>query len=108
MKTSLKCNCGQRILRRDVMHQNTYAKQLGPCYVYIKYRCSRCKKLGEHFVKQEEWDDRLLQELGTDINESERGRFTKLGEITLDEMRDFHKALDSLNQIPNLLEKESE
>jgi len=90
------------------MHQNTYAKQLGPCYVYIKYRCSRCKKLGEHFVKQEEWDERMLQELGADVTESERSQFAKLGAITLDEMRDFHKALDSLNQIPNLLEKESE
>jgi hypothetical protein len=50
----------------------------------------------------------MLQELGADVTESERSQFAKLGAITLDEMRDFHKALDSLNQIPNLLEKESE
>jgi len=91
MKTSLKCHCGQRILRRDVMQQGYYVKQLGPSYVYIKYRCSRCKKLGEHFVKQ-----------------TERSQFAKLGSITLDEMREFHNALDNLSEIPNLLEKESE
>ncbi len=108
MKTSLKCHCGQRILRRDVMQQGYYVKQLGPSYVYIKYRCSRCKKLGEHFVKQEEWQDGLLQESGTDISDQERNRFTQLGNITLDEMREFHNALDGLEGIPNLLEKESE
>ncbi len=105
MKTSLKCNCGQRILRRDVMYQNRYEKHMGPRYVYIKYRCSRCKKLGEHFVKQDEWEEGLLQECGADFNETERSRFVGLGAITLDEMKDFHKALDSLNEIPNLLEK---
>jgi len=108
MKTSLKCHCGQRILRRDVMQQGYYVKQLGPSYVYIKYRCSRCKKLGEHFVKQEEWQDGLLQESGSDISETERSQFAKLGSITLDEMREFHNALDNLSEIPNLLEKESE
>lgn len=108
MKTSLKCHCGQRILRRDVMHRGYWVKQLGPSYVYIKYRCSRCKKLGEHFVKQEEWEEGLLQENSNDISESERSRFSKMGTITLDEMRDFHHALDNLDVIPNLLEKEAE
>jgi DNA-directed RNA polymerase subunit RPC12/RpoP len=108
MKTSLKCHCGQRILKRDVMQQGYYVKQLGPSYVYIKYRCSRCKKLGEHFVKQDEWEDALLQDIGNDVSENERGRFSKLGTITVDEMREFHRQLDSLNTIPNLLEKETE
>ena len=108
MKTSLKCQCGQRILRRDVMQQGYYVKQLGPGYVYIKYRCSRCKKLGEHFVKQEEWEDSLLQENTNEVTDTERNRFGQLGTITLDEMRSFHHALESLNALPDLLEKESE
>ena len=86
MKTSLKCHCGQRILRRDVMQQGYYVKQFGPSFVYIKYRCSRCKKLGEHFVKQEEWEDSLLQENTTEVTEVDRGRFGQLGTITLDEI----------------------
>src|SRR5579871_1868097 len=106
METCLKCPCGQRILRRDVMQQGYYVKQLGPSYVYIKYRCSRCKKLGEHFVKQEEWKDDLLHESNTEISEQERSRLSKLGAITLDEMRQFHCSLENLTTIPNLLEKE--
>lgn len=108
MKTSLKCHCGQRILRRDVMQQGIYMRQRGPSYVYIKYRCSRCKKLGEHFVKQEEWEDNLLHDSMNEVTGNERGRFAKLGSITLDEIRRFHHALEGLDKIPNLLPEESE
>ena len=108
MKTSLKCHCGQRILRRDVMQQGYYVKQLGPSYVYIKFRCSRCKKLGEHFVKQEEWEESLLQDIQTEVQDGERGRFRELGSITLDEMRSFHHALEGLKSIPDPLTEEAE
>jgi hypothetical protein len=108
MKTSLKCHCGQRILKRDVMQQGYYVKQLGPSYVYIKYRCSRCKKLGEHFVKQEEWEDGLLHEQTAETTEQERLRLGQLGVITLDEMRAFHRELETITCIPDMLEKESE
>ena len=107
MKTSLKCHCGQRIVRRDVMQQGYYVRQFGPSYVYVKYRCSRCKKLGEHYVKQEEWQDSLLQEATTEIAPDERGRFTELGAITLNEMRHFHYALEQLETLPDLSKEES-
>lgn len=108
MKTSLKCPCGQRIVRRDVMQQGYYVRQFGPSYVYIKYRCSRCKKLGEHFVKQEEWEDNLLHEVTSEVSEDERTRFSSLGEITLDEMRNFHHALEGLAAIPNVTNEDSD
>ena len=108
MKTSLKCHCGQRVLRRDVMQQGYYMRQYGPSYVYIKYRCSRCKKLGEHFVKQEEWEDSVLIDQPTEMTSSERTRITDMGSITLDEMRDFHRALDQLSILPDFSEKSKE
>jgi len=49
-KTQLKCRCGQRVTSRDVMRQGHYSRQFGPNYVYIKYRCAHCKKLGETFM----------------------------------------------------------
>jgi DNA-directed RNA polymerase subunit RPC12/RpoP len=102
MKTSLKCHCGQRIVRRDVMQQGLYMRQFGPSYIYIKYRCSRCKKLGEHFVKQEEWEEGLLHDITTEVSEQERSRFNELGKITLEEMRSFHRSLENLDKIPDL------
>ena len=101
MKTCLKCHCGQRIIRRDVMQQGYYVRQVGPSFVYIKFRCSRCKKLGEHYVKQDEWEDALLQENNTELTNDERGRFQSLGPITLNEMKDFHFTLESLQALPD-------
>lgn len=108
MKTSLKCHCGQRIVRRDVMQQGYYVRQFGPNYVYIKYRCSRCKKLGEHFVKQEEWEDSLLYEITSEVGDNERSQFSTMGPITLEEMRSFHRTLENLDAIPNPLGDKSE
>jgi hypothetical protein len=108
MKTSLKCHCGQRVLRRDVMQQGYYMRQYGPSYVYIKYRCSRCKKLGEHFVKQEEWEDSVLIDQPSELTSGEASRIASLGSITLDEMRDFHCALDQLDKLPDFSEKSTE
>ncbi|HLV80992.1 MAG TPA: hypothetical protein VKT32_11960 [Chthonomonadaceae bacterium] len=90
------------------MRQATYIKQCGPSYVYIKYRCSRCKKLGEHFVKQEEWEESLLQEATCEVTDKERTHFDTLGSITLDEMRQFHYELEQLNTLPSLRSDESE
>lgn len=106
MKTGMRCHCGQRILKRDVMRQGYYMRQFGPSYVYIKYRCSHCKKLGEHFIKQEEWQDGLLSEITNDATDPERTQFQKLGAITLDEMREFHHALENLLTVPDLLKEE--
>lgn len=108
MKTSLNCHCGQRIVRRDVMQQGYYVRQFGPSYVYIKYRCSRCKKLGEHFIKQEDWEDGLLHEITSEVSDPERSRFSQLGRISLDEMRSFHRELENLSALPNNLKEEAE
>src|SRR5437667_5740125 len=100
MKTSIKCNCGQRAFSRDVMQQGYYMRQFGPSYVYIKFRCSRCKKLGEHFVKQEDWEEGLLKDVSTELSPTEKARFESLGTITVDEMIDFHYKLEGLDKLP--------
>jgi DNA-directed RNA polymerase subunit RPC12/RpoP len=106
MRATIKCNCGQRIFARDVMQQGYYVRQFGPSYVYIRFRCSRCKKLGEHFIKQEEWEEGILKDDASDLTVSEKRRFEKLGKITFEEMHDFHKELEQLDQIPKFVEIE--
>lgn len=106
MKTTIKCNCGQRIFSRDVMQQGYYVRHFGPSYVYIKFRCSRCKKLGEHFIKQEDWAEGILNDSANEVSQGERGRFEKMGKITIDEMIDFHYALDKLEALPAEMDTE--
>lgn len=88
------------------MKQGFYPRQYGPSYVYIKYRCSRCKKLGEHFVKQEEWEDGLLKDNLTELTPEEKSRFDALGQITYTELAEVHRQLDGLEKLPDRLLEE--
>lgn len=65
---SIKCPCGQRITGRDVVRKGLFKRAFGPRYVYIRFLCTNCRKLGEYFVKQKEWQDSLLSDSppGTD------------------------------------------
>jgi DNA-directed RNA polymerase subunit RPC12/RpoP len=70
VKPMIKCNCGQRIITKDVMQTGYYLRLFGPSFVYVKYRCSRCKKLGEQFVKQQDWEDGILNDLRPETTQS--------------------------------------
>ena len=104
VKPMVKCNCGQRIVSRDVMQTGYYLRLFGPSFVYVKFRCSRCKKLGEQFVKQEDWDDGILKDIPSEVVESEKEVFGSLGPITLSEQIDFHFNLDGDDLLARLTE----
>lgn len=104
VKTAIKCNCGQRILAKDVMQTGYYLRLIGPSFVYVKYRCSRCKKLGEQFVRQEEWEDRILQDVPDELAGSEKARFDKMGKIDIHECIDAHFELEKTGSLRELLE----
>lgn len=94
-KPSIKCNCGQRIVAKDVMQTGYYLRLFGPSFVYVKFRCSRCKKLGEQFVRQEEWEDSILKDVYVETELNEKQAFRDMGPITVDEQIDFHFRLES-------------
>jgi len=101
-RTAIKCNCGQRIGQRDVMQTGYYPRMFGPSFVYVRFRCSRCKKLGEQFVKQEEWENGILRDATTETSGNERERFAEMGPIAMSEQADFHFALDTLADLTSL------
>ena len=95
-RTAIKCNCGQRISQREVMQTGYYPRMFGPSFIYVRFRCSRCKKLGEQFVKQEEWENGILKDSAAEIDAAEKEKFASLGSIDMREQADFHFALDNL------------
>lgn len=104
VKPIIRCNCGQRIVAKDVMQTGYYLRLFGPSFVYVKYRCSRCKKLGEQFVKQEDWEDGILNDIPTEVSQADKKTFEALGPITLHEQIDAHFELekpDALSKLPN-------
>jgi hypothetical protein len=101
-RTSIHCHCGQRVTARDVMTTGLYLRLFGPSYVYVKYRCSRCKKLGEEFVKQAEWDSGILRNVSEEVCPDEKVRYETLGPINIDEVIDFHFQLENGNPLKEL------
>ncbi len=101
-RTAIKCNCGQRINQKDVMQTGYYMRMFGPSFVYVKFRCSRCKKLGEQFVKQEDWEDGILKDTTAEHTPSEKERFKALGAIEMRELVEFHNALEQPDSLASL------
>lgn len=104
VKSMIKCNCGQRIVARDVMQTGYYLRLFGPSFVYVKFRCSRCKKLGEQFVKQDEWEDGILKDIPSEMKQDQRQNLAGKGPITLEEVVDFHYKLEESNSIKELVD----
>lgn len=104
VKPMIKCNCGQRVVAKDVMQTGYYLRLFGPSFVYVKFRCSRCKKLGEQFVKQEDWEDGILKDVPSEVSETEQQRFKAMGIIDVHEAIDFHFALDQGGCLSRLAE----
>lgn len=102
MRTSIKCNCGQRIIAKDVMQHGYYLRLFGPSFVYVKFRCSHCKKLGEQFIKQEEWEDGILKDSTIELSHDEKEQFTAQGAISINEVIDFHFELEKMSDLKSL------
>lgn len=92
--TAIRCHCGQRIVAKDVLQRSWYVRVFGPSFMYLKYRCSRCKRLGEKFVEQDKWDDSILRDIPSEMSLDEKRRFDKMGRISVDEEIDFHFSLE--------------
>lgn len=85
------------------MQTGYYLRLFGPSFVYVKFRCSRCKKLGEQFVKQEDWEDGILRDTPNEITPEEKERFEQLGPIDIDEVIDIHFRIDNAYSLKDLL-----
>ena len=104
MKSTIKCNCGQRVTAKDKMQIGYYLRLFGPSFVYVKYRCSRCKKLGEQFVKQEEWENGILSESPCEMSPDETRKFKGMGTIDIHECIDAHFELEKVSSLSELRE----
>ncbi len=86
------------------MQTGYYLRLVGPSFVYVKFRCSRCKKLGEQFVKQEEWEEGILCDVPCEIDPDEQRKFDQMGAIDIHECIDAHFELDRLTRVSDLLD----
>lgn len=86
MKVAIRCHCGQRISLRDVVQRVRVVRRFGSPMVYLRYRCSRCQKMGERYIKQDHFTMWSLLGAEPEVTPQERKRFDRMGPITEDEI----------------------
>ena len=96
----IRCSCGRHIVQTDIVQAGLYVSVLGPSLVYVRYRCKRCKMVGDELIEGEAWDPSVLHPARSGPNESELARFGEMGDITAEEVIGFHYALERLSADP--------
>jgi hypothetical protein len=100
-QTQVTCSCGQRVVVTDVVQQGRVLRLFSPSLIYLKFECSHCKRVSERFMPEAEWDPGALRATPHEATRDERRRFEEMGEITLDEILNFHSVLHA-RPLPDL------
>jgi DNA-directed RNA polymerase subunit RPC12/RpoP len=105
-KPIVRCRCGHQVLAKEVLRTDLYERRASEGssreYVYVKYRCQRCKRMGEAFVPESRWDRSILEPAQNEMNDTERDQFLDEAPISDDEVLDFHKRLQNLANLNDL------
>lgn len=97
MRTRLiiRCSsCGKRIFQRNILQVSFYFRLSGQSIVSIKYKCPRCRKVGEYLVEEKKWNASLLLASKGEFTMEELEKFSRMEKITPDEVLDFHLQLE--------------
>lgn len=90
---TIRCSCGRRILPKNILQISFHFKLFGQSYISLKYKCPRCKRMGECIVAEREWFNSCLNSSKGELTPQEIRRFKKMGKITTDELLEFHLLL---------------
>ncbi len=103
-KSIVRCRCGHQVLGREVLRTQPCEKPSGAEAFYVKFRCRRCKKIGEAFVPAEEWTPDIFDVPRGEIGAFERDRFVGTEAIASGDVISFHCALQKANTVSELLQ----
>ena len=97
----IRCRCGHRVLGREVLRTEFYERRsfLSESireYVYVKYRCKRCKRMGESFIPDSKWDWKVLETQPNELNDIERDFFLDEEPISTQDILDLHANLENV------------
>ena len=96
-QSQVQCkNCGHSVQSREVLRTDLYEREPDRAYVYVKFRCAHCKRMGQLFIPEHRWDWRWLERSCDELNDAERDTSSEAGPITDTEVQDFHTWLKSV------------
>jgi DNA-directed RNA polymerase subunit RPC12/RpoP len=92
----IRCQCGHRISSKEIIKQGIFMSHWKPLYRYVRYRCSRCRRVGETLMDHRLWDALASPRPREEATEEERARFNRMGPITANEAIEFARRLTRL------------
>jgi hypothetical protein len=98
----VRCRCGHQVLSKEVLRTDLYERRSAESsaeYVCVRYRCRRCRRLGEAFVAEKLWDWSALEGDNSELSENERDRFREAEPISESEMHAFHEELENFSRL---------
>lgn len=98
----VRCRCGHRVLAKEVLRTDLYERPSGREYVYVKFRCKRCKRLGETFVSENRWDWRIFETSRNEMSEAESEVFADQSPISSEDILTFHRQLEAVESAGEL------
>lgn len=101
----VRCRCGHRVLAKEVLRTDLYERPSGREYVYVKYRCQRCKRMGETFVPESSWDWRIFEASRNELSETEAELFSSRAPISSEDVIDLHRELITLESLRQFVAK---
>lgn len=96
----VRCRCGHQVQAKEVLRTDLYERRSSDGsaeYVCVRYRCRRCRHLGESFVAEKLWDWSALELDNSELSDDEREVFRKSEPISEEELRAFHDELETLH-----------
>jgi DNA-directed RNA polymerase subunit RPC12/RpoP len=101
-KAIVRCRCGHQVLAKEVLRTDLYERPTGREYVYVKYRCRRCKRMGEAFVAESRWDWSILEPQHDDMSDAERDLFVDKEPVSELDVREFQYELQDIHYLSDL------
>lgn len=91
----LRCECGHKIGRRDLLQVGVILRPWKPVRVLFRFRCPRCGREREEIV-----DYTMLAGVMAEIPQGKEERLKEMGPITTEEVEQFRKQLEETKTLP--------
>jgi len=90
------------VLAKEVLRTDLYERSSGREYVYVKFRCRRCKRMGEVFVSERQWDWSIFEPARNEMSDTERDLFLDQDAISVAEIILFHRQLKEVERVSEM------
>ncbi|HVF11072.1 MAG TPA: hypothetical protein VNA16_09735 [Abditibacteriaceae bacterium] len=88
-----------------MLRTDLYERSSGREYVYVKFRCRRCKRMGEVFVAERQWDWSIFEPARNEMSDTERDGFLDQDAISVAEIILFHRQLKAVERVSEMQEQ---